>query len=916
MAVKIIDYIPNKGTIGASRTTPIFFRIQDTGLIYVATLNVQLNGLNAILAGQFQLGYHGTITNENALPTIVSVNIIQEVEFDYNEEVTVDTNYQDSLATVTDSFSFICQNDPDNEPLIVSADVRGGYYSLPQTVSLTTEFFTSDRQIPLTTTIYYTTDTTDPTLFSNQYTTPLDISVEGQTQLKFVALDADLQFSKIETETYNLDYTAPTTIATPTGGDYFSTQNVVLSSDEPSTIFFTTNATIPTSSSQTYTTPIIIPENKRTVLKFFAIDTAGNVEAVEEEVYNIYRARNNIKVQNVFISYPYVENALDIRWDDMYPIYTNIIGYNVYRADDPKGNYEKVNDRLITTNQYRDSTLDLSVINENVSEQFRRTVNISREVNDNFSEPDYDKMKWIESDPAQLMFQNFGVIFTDKVGLIQGSKLVSKFKLKNDFDIQIDFNLTIWNAQTKNYQACGFGVKTDDDNAIWMSRERSTGANIYHSNRIYNGNIDIGSRVSSNDLQGSFRITRSGTTITTFYLSNGSFVNLGTYTNYNQDMYVEILGKSANVPIEMNWQNFVMNSGIPIIIEPRNQLLEYFIQTANTPIVDNSGTGKPTDDITQITVTIDAQKAVIKKLYGLEGQIELDCSRNYDEVRNIWIQNPKPTEFSTVLVTYRTTKRKTNLGLRKKYFYKVTAVTDNDETDLDVLHQVQLEGDRLSWIFEEAIRRNSWILDNAGERVLLFLKKRAGKICKCVKRDVKERTHKQPDQDCDVCYGSGFVGGFDGPYPIRIATPMTEQKIAHTDRGLTLQYQTDTWTSPTPLLSIRDMIVRRNGDRCLVGPPTPVEGPGGYVVQQHFSIEVLDRTDIRYTFPIQPLQNQFSEMAIDKRGIYVPEVNAPKEREELITQKDTSNVKKGRTIMFDNINYGSQSSTEKIDKMP
>jgi hypothetical protein len=57
-------------------------------------------------------------------------------------------------------------------------------------------------------------------------------------------------------------------------------------------------------------------------------------------------------------------------------------------------------------------------------------------------------------------------------------------------------------------------------------------------------------------------------------------------------------------------------------------------------------------------------------------------------------------------------------------------------------------------------------------------------------------------------------------------------------------------------------------------------------------------------------------MAIDKRGIYVPEVNAPKEREELITQKDTSNVKKGRTIMFDNINYGSQSSTEKIDKMP
>ena len=210
------------------------------------------------------------------------------------------------------------------------------------------------------------------------------------------------------------------------------------------------------------------------------------------------------------------------------------------------------------------------------------------------------------------------------------------------------------------------------------------------------------------------------------------------------------------------------------------------------------------------------------------------------------------------------------------------------------------------------------MLDQAGERVLLYIKKKAGKVCHCRYRDIKMRTHKSPDQDCETCYGAGFVGGFDGPFPIIIAPLTTEQRVQQTDRGLRLSYQIETWLGPTPIIKQRDMIVRRNGDRCLVGPITPVEGPGGVMVQQHFVIEILDGTDIRYKFSILPLPSQTQQPGIDKSSINVlnkdlnvATISSPKEREELVTSEDkvshqNSNVDhivKGRDITTENVLY-------------
>jgi hypothetical protein len=81
------------------------------------------------------------------------------------------------------------------------------------------------------------------------------------------------------------DTTPPVTSATPGGGDYDSAQAVVLSANEPATIYYTVNGTTPTTSSAVYSAPIAI--NATTTLKYFARDTAGNKEPVKSQTYTI-----------------------------------------------------------------------------------------------------------------------------------------------------------------------------------------------------------------------------------------------------------------------------------------------------------------------------------------------------------------------------------------------------------------------------------------------------------------------------------------------------------------------------------------------------------------------------------------------------------------------------------------------------
>ncbi|WP_270182223.1 extracellular catalytic domain type 1 short-chain-length polyhydroxyalkanoate depolymerase [Alkalihalobacillus sp. CinArs1] len=81
------------------------------------------------------------------------------------------------------------------------------------------------------------------------------------------------------------DPNAPVTTASPSGGTYQDSVSVELSSNELVTTYYTIDGTIPTQSSQVYSSPIKI--TKDTTLKFFSVDSNGNAEKVKTENYLI-----------------------------------------------------------------------------------------------------------------------------------------------------------------------------------------------------------------------------------------------------------------------------------------------------------------------------------------------------------------------------------------------------------------------------------------------------------------------------------------------------------------------------------------------------------------------------------------------------------------------------------------------------
>ncbi|MGB9937809.1 MAG: polysaccharide deacetylase family protein [Methanobacterium sp.] len=84
-----------------------------------------------------------------------------------------------------------------------------------------------------------------------------------------------------------IDNTAPTASATPTGGDYYAPQSIVLAASELSKIYYTLDGTDPTTSSNLYSGAINIGTSK--TLKFRAIDETGNSSPIYTENYRIYK---------------------------------------------------------------------------------------------------------------------------------------------------------------------------------------------------------------------------------------------------------------------------------------------------------------------------------------------------------------------------------------------------------------------------------------------------------------------------------------------------------------------------------------------------------------------------------------------------------------------------------------------------
>lgn len=281
------------------------------------------------------------------------------------------------------------------------------------------------------------------------------------------------------------------------------------------------------------------------------------------------------------------------------------------------------------------------------------------------------------------------------------------------------------------------------------------------------------------------------------------------------------------------------------------------------PIVKPHTLGTPADSPDDVLVTIDGVPAWVGAVFGQTNSVTLNTEVALDP-RNIrGVAAPLPTPTSAVAVTYYTPRNvifPATLIDRKIHYRITTVVLDASapgglsETPLDQTMPVSaMQIEQLDYIWREAMRRNRWILEQGGERVKLFVQKINGMPCMCT-REIDPRTRaysKQPSQRCVVCYGTGYVGGFEGPYDTIIAPDDAEKRIAQTPTGRTKQHLYEVWMTNTPVVSQRDFILKQDGDRYSIGPVRRPTNRGN-VMQQHFNIGYIDPNDIRYQVPIEP----------------------------------------------------------------
>lgn len=338
-------------------------------------------------------------------------------------------------------------------------------------------------------------------------------------------------------------------------------------------------------------------------------------------------------------------------------------------------------------------------------------------------------------------------------------------------------------------------------------------------------------------------------------------------------------------------------------------------------ILDPKGTGGPSNSPLDVWVEIDGHTARVSTVFGSSNEITLDTVPRLDPRTNRWSAPPLPMPTSVVTASYFSARNKVLQALDKKEFYRLTTVATMGgslvETPLDQSPPLSnLAIEQLDYIWRSAIQRNAWILEQGGERVKFFTHRVNGTFCACrTKMDPETRQFGGvPSARCMECFGTGVVGGYDGPYEVIIPPEDGDHRISRGPNGSRKELTYEVFMGPSPIVTQRDFFVRQNGDRFSAGP---VRRPSnrGNILQQHFSVQYLDSKDVRYHFPVagvstspdipwpatrlsyQPFRDTYDQRT-DAPWPVTPDVATPMSTEDSRVGSEV----RGRTATFENQN--------------
>ena len=159
-----------------------------------------------------------------------------------------------------------------------SADFQSGDYTSYMAVTLT-----ADEGY----TIYYTTDSRNPSNNGEKYSEPIQITKEGESIIKAIAVNEKGVESKIVTFTYNITLSGSNApVITPSGGAYSEYTKIKVEVPEGGKAYYTWDGTDPTEQSQEYTQEIDMKRGIN-ILKVIVIDKYGIASDIAQQSYNL-----------------------------------------------------------------------------------------------------------------------------------------------------------------------------------------------------------------------------------------------------------------------------------------------------------------------------------------------------------------------------------------------------------------------------------------------------------------------------------------------------------------------------------------------------------------------------------------------------------------------------------------------------
>lgn len=186
--------------------------------------------------------------------------------------------------------------------------------------------------------------------------------------------------------------------------------------------------------------------------------------------------------------------------------------------------------------------------------------------NDNHIDPDVWSLTNYGSG-TQLSEQNQRLEFhfpSNASGTEFGARLISRFELRGDFDIQVDFQLLDWPDYNGVRLAIGLTDSYFDD--YGMERSSLSASEPLGAHEVYVADFGPFVLVPTSDFSGSLRLVRSGSTQTGYYASAGGWTSVLTDYAPSEDMAIQLHAWSHDYAFS-NWtvraalDDFIVVSG-------------------------------------------------------------------------------------------------------------------------------------------------------------------------------------------------------------------------------------------------------------------------------------------------------------------------------------------------------------------